>query len=119
MSFSIDAASSDAGRTERIRQLNDALRRTGVGGTIVCTAGVRACGLSFVQAAASAVAQFDSFTADNDPYGEHDCASLTIDGHPLIWKIDYYDLTMRWLSADPAHPDQTNRVLTIMLAEEY
>ena len=59
------------------------------------------------------------FTTENDPYGEHDFGSVTIDGTNLFWKIDYYDLSLQYGSSDPSDPAQTARVLTITLAEEY
>ena len=65
------------------------------------------------------IARFECFSADNDPYGEHDCAVLTIEGRRVIWKIDYYDKGMEFASPDPADPAVTERVMTVMLSEEY
>ncbi len=64
--------------------------------------------------------EFDNFTDDNDPYGEHDFGSFEHDGMKIFWKIDYYDkhCSARG-SEDPSDPEQTLRVLTIMLAHEY
>ena len=62
---------------------------------------------------------FDTFTSDNDPYGEHDFGTIEWRGTRLFWKIDCYDPDMRFGSSDPADPSVTARVLTIMLAEEY
>jgi hypothetical protein len=66
-----------------------------------------------------AVQRFSDFSADNDPYGEHDFGCVTVDGRKVFWKIDYYDRDCLYGSECPADPTQTTRVLTIMLASEY
>jgi len=106
-------------KRERIRKLNDELRCKATGGRIVITRGIEALGADRVTQVLTAVARFDDFTEDNDPWGEHDCAILTVDGRRIIFKIDYYDRDLRWHSPDAADPAVTRRVLTIMLAEEY
>ena len=85
----------------------------------VMTAGVLAFGEAQQVEILSAIAAFDNFDADNDPYGEHDFGALVVRGERLFFKIDYYDLSLTKHSPDPADPSVTKRVLTIMLAEEY
>ena len=103
----------------RIQALNDRLRCTGAGGTIVITPGIIELGAGTTVRIIAAVAAFKDFTEDNDPHGEHDCASLTVDSVKLLWKIDYYDQNLKYHSPDAADPEVTRRVLTIMRAEEY
>jgi hypothetical protein len=109
----------DADRQARIRGLNDALRTQGRGGIIHMTNGIAALGLAKVNAIFKAIAAFDTFNADNDPHGEHDCAVMEVEGERLIWKIDYYDRSRTYHSPDPADPKVTIRVMTVMLSEEY
>src|SRR3954471_16047575 len=78
-------------KTARIRELNDRLRRHGLGGRIMITRGIAVLGADTVRQILLAVVQFDGFTEDNDPWGEHDCAILTVAGHRIIFKIDYFD----------------------------
>lgn len=106
-------------RTARIRALNDQLRQTGTGGRIMLTAGIAALPPETVAAIVLAVQRFDSFSPDNDPYGEHDFGALDAAGARVLFKIDYYDPTLSVHSDDPADADVTVRVLTIMLAKEY
>lgn len=104
--------------THLIRQLNDAFRaRPGDGWFF--TRGIRAEGPYFVAAALLAVTQFEAFTPDNDPYGEHDFGALGVLGRRVFWKIDYFDKTGEHASADPANPAITKRILTVLLASEY
>jgi len=110
---------TDTGRVARVRALNDLLRTTGIGGRIVMTVGVSALALDELRAVIDAVRGFDTFSPDNDPHGEHDCAELSVGDASFIWKIDYYELTLTGGSPDPSDPNITARVLTIMLAEEY
>jgi hypothetical protein len=104
--------------TTKIRELNDAFRRTGDGGRILFTAGVSGLGVAFSHQALALVRRFDAFTPDNDPHGEHDFGSFDHAGERIFWKIDYYDAACELGSEDPADPAKTVRVLTIMLAEE-
>jgi len=106
-------------KAARIRELNDQLRCHAVGGRGVITAGLAALGPTRVRRVLAAVARFTEFTDDNDPWGEHDCAVLTVDGRRVIFKIDYYDLELRCHSEDASDPAVTERVMTVMLAEEY
>ena len=106
-------------RTRRIRELNDALRVYSKGGETYLTHGVSAKGEDFVARAFQAVADFDGFTEDNDPYGEHDFGAVTVDGERVFFKVDYYDRAKEYGSEDPADPTVTARVMTILLAEEY
>jgi hypothetical protein len=86
----------------------------------VClTQGVAALGYETYVEILDAVATFDQFTPENDPYGEHDFGALTVGGNRLIWKIDYYDQSETGASPDPTDPTVTKRILTIMLAWEY
>ncbi|MBB3953068.1 DUF3768 domain-containing protein [Aureimonas jatrophae] len=106
-------------RTARIASLNDALRQTFRGGHVVMTRGVSAFGEAVRGRVLAGVKRFDAFTTDNDPHGEHDFGSVTVEGTVFFWKIDPYDLDLRGGSPDPADPDVTCRVLTIMRADEY
>jgi hypothetical protein len=106
-------------RVSAIRKLNDELRCQGQNGRMLMTSSIEALGLAGISRVMKAVREFDAFDADNDPHGEHDCAVLTVDGSRIIWKIDYYDLTMTYQSPDVSDPAVTVRVLTVMLAEEY
>jgi hypothetical protein len=103
----------------KIRALNDAFRRTFIGGKVMMTAGIAALPDAAQAAVLDEVRKFDAFTADNDPHGEHDFGSFEVDGRKIFWKIDYYDAAMEFGSEDPADPAKTTRVLTIMLASEY
>jgi hypothetical protein len=63
---------------------------------------------------------FDDFTPENDPHGEHDFSAFEAgDLGKLFWKIDYYDQDRRFASEDPSNPERTTRVLTLMRSYEY
>jgi hypothetical protein len=105
--------------TQKIAQLNDALRTSFTGGRLMVTAGVSALPPSTQVDVLRAVQAFNTFTPDNDPHGEHDFGRVEVDDCFVFWKIDYYDESLRYSSEDPADPALTVRVLTIMLTEEY
>lgn len=115
---------------EHVRALNDFFRENWLGldasqrarlGKFICTRGI--CALSGIARAEvlSRVVQYNDFNPDNDPYQEHDFGSFQLvqDAENIFWKIDYYNRDMSAGSDNPADPDATTRVLTIMLASEY
>jgi hypothetical protein len=106
-------------KTEAIRALNDELRQNLSAGTALITAGVAALGAEAVARIVKTIAVYDDFCHANDPYEEHDFGSFEADGHKIFFKIDYFDSALTVHSPDPSDPAVTNRVITIMLAEEY
>ena len=106
-------------KTARIRALNDELRQHLTGGMAVITVGVAALGPAAVERIVKTIAVFDDFCHANDPHEEHDFGSFEADGQKIFFKIDYFDQGMSMHSPDPADPTVTQRVITIMLAEEY
>lgn len=106
-------------KTRRIRALNDQLRQHLIDGTAVMTAGVAALGPEAVQRIFRTITVFDDFCHANDPHQEHDFGAFDAEDHRVFFKIDYFDKTMTQHSPNPADPSVTERVITIMLAEEY
>ena len=102
-----------------IKTLNDNLRKHRIGGRVMLTTGINAKSQDDIAKILSEVRQFNYFTEANDPYDEHDFGSFDYKGEKIFWKIDYYDKNYQYLSEEPANPDVTNRVMTVMLASEY
>jgi Protein of unknown function (DUF3768) len=97
-------------KTVRIRALNDQLRQRLIGGMAVITPGVAALGQEAVARIVKTIEVYDDFCHAND-FGAFDA-----DGHRIFFKIDLYE--------EPEVKDSNgervvNRVVTIMLAEEY
>lgn len=109
----------DLARAARIRELNDAFRSTFDGGRVLVTRGIVDRGRAFHREVIATVRAFARFDADNDPYDEHDFGSLEVLSNKVYFKIDYYDQSLEFGSPDPSDAALTERVLTIMLAEEY
>lgn len=115
--------------TARIRELNDALRRTFSGGRVLMTPGVQNLPEAVATKALQTIQNFDAIDDGNDPHQEHDFGAVEIteevEGaaqtvkHKVWFKLDYYDLNCRYGSPDPANPAVTTRVMTILLPEEY
>lgn len=106
-------------RSATIAALNDAFRQTLRGGWLMLTRGVAAMPeveqwqlIALVQAPLV-------FVEGNDPHGEHDFGVLDYGGTVFFWKIDAYDLYLRFASPNPADPAVTARVMTVMRADEY
>ena len=96
--------------------LNDLFRKsfgmTGAG-RVVMTSGVDQLSEESKAKIFLAVRDFDDFDDGNDPYGEHDFGVIELADQPKIyWKVDYYDANFEF-------GGDVNRLLTILLAEEY
>jgi hypothetical protein len=126
----VEPALNAAQRTARIAALNDALRenihnigknRVSMTPGIADLIGDTTLFRGFRQRAELIVLirDFNTFSTENDPYGEHDFGSFVFLETECFWKIDYYDDTMEFGSEDPAVEEKTIRVLTIMTAREY
>ena len=102
-----------------IQLINDTFRKTFQGGKIVLTRGIRALPKEDINQIMLKVSRYNEFTTSNDPYHEHDYGSFDYNGIKIMWKIDYYDKNYEFASENPADVTKTNRVLTVMLAEEY
>ena len=102
-----------------IQLINDNFRRTFQGGKVVLTRGIRALPKMEIAEIMLKVSRYNDFTTANDIYEERDYGSFEYHGNKIIWKIDYYDKNYEYASENPADVTKTNRVLTIMLADEY
>ena len=102
---------------EAFKQVNE----QGIEFKLVWTPGINDAFLQTVKIKllAKAIAAFDAFEADDDPYQQRDFAALEVEGTKVYFKLDYYNRTMDGGSEDPADPAQTVRVLTVMLPSEY
>lgn len=105
--------------TNEIALQNDNFRKHLSQGTLVLTQGIRSNTKEDLEAIITKVRTFDTFDENNDPYGERDFGAFDYKGKKIFWKIDYYDQEFLYLSPDASNPRVTNRVLTIMYAEEY
>jgi hypothetical protein len=99
--------------------LNDELRKHLLGGGAVITAGIAELGPEAVERLVKTIAVFDDFHHANDPHEEHDFGAFDFDGTAVIFKIDYFDKSLNFHSPDPADPAATERIITIMRADEY
>jgi Protein of unknown function (DUF3768) len=79
-------------RAAQIARLNDAFRRSTP--QVMITLGVQA--LPDVLGLIHAVRVFDTFTPDNDPWGEHDFGVIPWYQEKTYWKIDYYDQALEY-----------------------
>jgi hypothetical protein len=106
-------------RSREIAALNDLARKTFRGCNVMLTQGIMAFSEDEQVELLAQVRAYSCFTPQTDPYGEHDFGSLEFQGRKVFWKFDYHDKSSMYHSPDASDPEQTLRVLTIMLASEY
>ena len=71
-----------------IATLNDNFRKSFIGGQVLLTAGIAAMSSEDKANIVSLVQNFDNFTPDNDPYGEHDFFSIDYKCNKIFAKIE-------------------------------
>ena len=115
-------------KTQRIQTENDAFRKAlfkkvgdpkrKIAGMYNVTRGVHYLPPDAKMQILHAVQNYNDFTKDNDPYGEHDFGEVELPNLPKVyWRIAYYeDATLQWGAAEPA--EKCYRLLTILLADE-
>ena len=99
--------------------LNDKFRKSFIGGEVLLSAGITAMSSEDKANIISMVQNFNDFNDNNNPYAENDFGSFDYKDEKILWKIDYYDLNNQYHSENPANPDITNRILTIMKVFEW
>ena len=129
---------------KRIAELNDRLRWSASGkvatgfpkrstpnqnspmnrglGQVLVSAGIAARGEAFKMKVLAAVAAMTpkDFKKGNDPYGERDFNSFSVEGRLCHFKIDdFAKCDLRAPSDDPSDAARTERLTTLMLADEY
>jgi hypothetical protein len=105
--------------TTHICALNDKFRQNLAGGTALITPGIAALGQEAVARIVQTIAVFDDFHHANDPHQEHDFGAFEAEGQTIYFKIDYFDDSLTYHSPDPDDPAVTQRVIILMLAQEY
>lgn len=125
----LDALAKETEDRKKIASLNDEIRsQVGLISdsdhvrskfTVVQTDSIASLKLSQQERIFKEVRNFDNFSEDNDPYGEHDFGNFEYEDQTIYWKIDYYDNDRLYGSEDPADHEITHRVLTIMFSSEY
>lgn len=101
-----------------VARLNDLLRTTmhPRHGQVVVTHGVAILPMEKQLRILTAIQEYDEWTREVDPHGEHDFCAVTVDGERFFAKCDYYDPSYRCHSENPADPVKTKRVLTVKRA---
>lgn len=95
------------------RALNDTLRRYGMGGRSLISSGVAALPSDDLATVLWAVSKFDAFDANLDREGDHAVGYVDIRGYNVLFQI------VGGGTGLIDHPTEQERVLTVMLADEY
>lgn len=101
-------------RTERIRELNDRLRRQHQGGRVVMTRGVQALPLATLARLLFSIRDHRfEIACDDASFGR-----VEVDGHSAVFWIRCWDADLEAQSPDPSDETLTAREMTIALASE-
>ncbi|MDD4556456.1 MAG: DUF3768 domain-containing protein [Alphaproteobacteria bacterium] len=102
-----------------IARLNDEFRRDLNQGKVILSPKIGIESAKDITNILNLIKNYKNFNHYNDPYKERDFGSLSYNGNKIYWKIDYYDEFFEYHSKNPSNPNITNRIITIMFADEY
>jgi hypothetical protein len=89
------------------------------GGSVMLTRAVAALGHEVQQEIIEALGRHDDRDANSDPSGEHEFRMITVQGHQILFTIDYFD---RKLFRDPRATSDTkdvHRTVNVMLGNGH
>ncbi|UWQ31037.1 DUF3768 domain-containing protein [Leisingera sp. M523] len=102
---------------EKVRTLNDHFRKAGKGGVVMISMGIHLLGRATVDTIMKQLggeAGDASIESDED----HDIGLLKVNSRIIHWEIDCYNKDFDDMSPDPADPEKTTRVMTVLLSTE-
>lgn len=105
--------------TEKIAALNDMLRQSQLTGQIALSPAIQLLSSDTRERILHGVKSYNAFAPQGNAQKERDFGAFVCGDHDIFWVIDCYDENSEFLSDDPADLTRTNRVLRVMLAEEY
>ncbi len=124
----VTADSSTKETAKIVAAQNDAFRKASLGlavdgaipsGQVVMTQGIVQQTDAFKHTLFAAIAAYDTFNEESDPYGWHEMGVIEIAGETVWFKLDLYDSDYHYGSPDPTNLEVTRRVMTILLPSEY
>jgi hypothetical protein len=100
-------------------ELNDELRQYPLGGGTLVSAKIAAFDIPRLKRLVEALARFDGYCQEVDQSGEHAMGFFDFEAVTVVFKIEARALSTDGLGSRSAERELTDRVMTIMLAEEY
>ena len=103
---------------DRVRTLDDHLRKHPTSDIAIMTPGIAALGQEAADRIIKTIVTFDDFCHANDPREDHDNGSFEAEGRTILYKIDHYERLPESPTQKPADQMDRVRVITVRLAEE-
>lgn len=99
------------------RRLNDELRVHLLGGAVIASSKIASLDLAKLRKLVGRLARYRDFSRALDPTGEHAFGVFDFEGATIVFQITTEPTTR--LPSAPTELVPAERILTIMLAEEY
>lgn len=103
---------------QKNRTLNDHFRKTAKGGIVSISWGIHMLGRAEVDTIMKKLGGIEgdrSCGADS----EHDNGEITVSTRSIYWEINCYNKEFDDTSVDSTNPDQTTRLITLILGTEF